>query len=73
MVTEFDEEDARERPFEDGLNPEVPEDEKLQVSALPSWQNDLEDIASVQSDADVIVKDEGPDLTRDPLRPEEAE
>ncbi len=73
VVTQFDEEDARERPFEDGIDPEIPEDEKLQVSAPPSWQNDLEDIASVQGEGDGIVKDGMPDVTRDPVSPEEIE
>ena len=30
-VTEFDEEDARERPVENGLNSTIPEDENLRV------------------------------------------
>ena len=34
VISEYDEEDARERPAEDGLNPDVPEDESLRVSAI---------------------------------------
>ena len=73
VVTEFDEEDARERPFEDGLNPEIPEDEKLQVSASPDWQKELEDTTSVQSEVDSIVENGVTDPTRNPVRPEEVE
>jgi hypothetical protein len=43
VVTEFDEEDARERPPEDGLNPEIPEDENLRASPSLNWNNELED------------------------------
>jgi hypothetical protein len=41
--TEYDEEDARERPPEDGLVPEVPEDENLHVSALQDFAAELDD------------------------------
>ena len=43
VMSEFDEEDARERPPEDGLNPEIPEDENLQVSEPQNWEDELDD------------------------------
>jgi hypothetical protein len=43
MMTGFDEEDARERPPEDGLNPEIPEDENLQISQPRNWEDTLDD------------------------------
>jgi hypothetical protein len=44
VVSEYDEEDARVRPAEDGLNPEVPEDENLHVSDIQNFEDELEDI-----------------------------
>ena len=43
VMSEFDEEDARERPPEDGLNPEIPEDENLQISEPQNWEDELDD------------------------------
>jgi hypothetical protein len=41
--SEYDEEDARERPPEDGLDPEIPEDENLRVSGLQNFEAELDD------------------------------
>jgi hypothetical protein len=41
--SEYDEEDARERPPEDGLDPEIPEDENLRVSAPLDFVAELGD------------------------------
>jgi hypothetical protein len=41
--SEYDEEDARERPPEDGLDPEIPEDENLHVSAPQNFVAELDD------------------------------
>jgi hypothetical protein len=41
--SEYEEEDARERPPEDGLEPEIPEDENLHVSAPQNFADELED------------------------------
>ena len=42
-ASEYDEEDARERPPEDGLDPEIPEDENLHVSAPQDFAAELDD------------------------------
>jgi hypothetical protein len=59
VVSEYDEEDARERPAEDGLNPEIPEDENLRVSAIQDFKDELEDITPGRGDSDQIVEGEG--------------
>lgn len=41
--SEYDEEDARERPPEDGLDPEIPEDENLHVSSSQDIAAELDD------------------------------
>lgn len=41
--SEYDEEDARERPPEDGVDPEVPEDENLHVLAPQNFAAELDD------------------------------
>jgi hypothetical protein len=41
--SEYDEEDARERPPEDGLDPEIPEDENLHLLAQQNFAAELED------------------------------
>jgi hypothetical protein len=54
-TSEYDEEDARERPAEDGLNPEIPEDEKLRVSAPQDFEDELEGTPLVPRGSDEIV------------------
>jgi hypothetical protein len=41
--SEYEEEDARERPPEDGLDPEIPEDENLHVSSSQDIAAELDD------------------------------
>jgi hypothetical protein len=41
--SEYEEEDARERPPEDGLDADIPEDENLHVSALQDFAAELDD------------------------------
>jgi hypothetical protein len=48
--SEYDEEDARERPPEDGLNPELPEDEILQISRPEDLVEELEEYRSTESE-----------------------
>jgi hypothetical protein len=48
VVSEYDEEDARTRPAEDGLNPEVPEDENLRISGIQNFEDELEDGTSIR-------------------------
>jgi hypothetical protein len=43
VTSEYDEEDARERPPEDGLSPEIPEDENLHVSTIQDFEEELDD------------------------------
>jgi hypothetical protein len=43
IVSEYDEEDARERPAEDGLDALIPEDENLRVSGIQNFDDELED------------------------------
>lgn len=43
VESEYDEEDARERPPEDGVDPEIPEDENLHVSAPQNFAAELDD------------------------------
>jgi hypothetical protein len=45
--SEYDEEDARERPPEDGLDPEIPEDENLHVSASQDFAAELDDAQTI--------------------------
>jgi hypothetical protein len=45
--SEYDEEDARERPPEDGLDPEIPEDENLHVSASQDFAAELDDAQNI--------------------------
>jgi hypothetical protein len=45
--SEYDEEDARERPPEDGLDPEIPEDENLHVSTPENFAAELDDALPV--------------------------
>jgi hypothetical protein len=45
--SEYDEEDARVRPPEDGLDPEIPEDENLHVSAPQDFAAELDDALPV--------------------------
>jgi hypothetical protein len=42
VASEYDEEDARERPPEDGLDARIPEDENLQVSGIQDFDDELE-------------------------------
>jgi hypothetical protein len=43
VVSEYDEEDAREPPAEDGLDALIPEDENLRVSGIQNFEDELED------------------------------
>ena len=43
VVSEYDEEDARERPAEDGSDALIPEDENLRVSGIQNFEDELED------------------------------
>jgi hypothetical protein len=43
VVSEYDEEDARERPAKDGLDARIPEDENLRVSVIQNFDDELED------------------------------
>jgi hypothetical protein len=52
MVGEYDEEDARVRPPEDGLDSEIPEDEKLHLSVPQNIEDELEDLPPGQNDSD---------------------
>jgi hypothetical protein len=45
--SEYDEEDARERPPEDGLDPEIPEDENLHVSSSQDFAAELDDAQTI--------------------------
>ena len=56
ILSEYDEEDARERPAEDGLNPEIPEDENLRVSAPQDLEDELDDPPPIRRDSDEIVE-----------------
>jgi hypothetical protein len=69
VVSEYDEEDARERPPEDGLNPEIPEDENLRVSAIQDFEDELEDVTPARGNSDEIVEGETRDITGDPAQP----
>jgi hypothetical protein len=42
-VSEYDEEDARKRPAEDGLEARILEDENLRVSIRQNFDDELED------------------------------
>ena len=69
VVSEYDEEDTRERPAEDGLNPDVPEDESLRVSAIQDFEDELEDVTPGRGNSDEIVEGETRDVTVDPAKP----
>jgi hypothetical protein len=58
VVTEYDEEDARERPPEDGLNPEVPEDQNLHVSESSPFEDELEDAPPTRGNSAEMVEGE---------------
>jgi hypothetical protein len=49
---EYDEEDARTRPPEDGLDSEVPEDEQLHLSRPLNVEEELEDLSPDSIDSD---------------------
>ena len=49
--SEYDEEDARERPPEDGLDPEIPEDENLHVSSSQDFAAELDDAEAVRDNS----------------------
>ena len=55
-----------ERPAEDGLNPDVPEDENLRVLAIQDFEDELEDVTPGR---DAVVKRETRDVTVDPAKP----
>jgi len=55
-TSEYEEEDARERPLEDGLNPEIPEDENLRVLAAEDYEDELKDTPPVRRGTDEIVE-----------------
>src|SRR5271170_1286676 len=56
--SEYEEEDARERPPEDGIDPEIPEDENLRVSAPEDFAAELDDTRQPTDDS------AGPETTR---------
>lgn len=58
VISEYDEEDARERPAEDGLNPEIPEDENLRIAAIQNFEDELEDVTPGRHNSDEIIEDE---------------
>jgi hypothetical protein len=57
--SEYDEEDARERPPEDGLDPEIPEDENLHVSASQDFAAELDDAQAVPDNSAESSKETG--------------
>jgi hypothetical protein len=67
--SEYDEEDARERPAEDGLDPEIPEDENLRVSGIRNYEDELEDVSPGRGNSDEVVEGEAQDVTPDPAKP----
>ena len=69
VMSEYDEEDARERPAEYGLNPDVPEDENLRVLAIQDFEDELEDVTPGRGNSDEVVKCETRDVTVDPAKP----
>jgi hypothetical protein len=69
VMSEYDEEDARERPPEDGLNPDVPEDESLRVLVIQDFKDELEDVTPSRGNSDEIVEGETRDVTVDPAEP----
>ena len=69
VISEYDEEDARERPDEDGLNPDVPEDESLRVLAIQDFEDELEDITPGCGNSGEAVERETRDVTVDPTKP----
>ncbi|MBV8376253.1 MAG: hypothetical protein JO279_04545 [Verrucomicrobia bacterium] len=52
ITSEYDEEDARERPAEDGLDPEVPEDENLRVLSPQDFEDELGDLPPIRRGSD---------------------
>jgi hypothetical protein len=50
--SEYDEEDARTRPPEDGLDPRIPEDENLRVSGIQDFEDELEDAPPLRDDSE---------------------
>ena len=69
VMSEYDEEDARERSAEDGLNPDVPEDESLQVFDIQDFEDELEDATPGRGNSDEIVEGETRDVPLDPTKP----
>jgi hypothetical protein len=55
--SEYEEEDARERPPEDGLEPEIPEDENLRVSAPEDFAAELDDARQLSGDSAELEDD----------------
>jgi hypothetical protein len=55
-TSEYLEEDARERPPEDGLDPELPEDEKLRVSEPQGFEDEFGGTPLVPGRPDEIVE-----------------
>jgi hypothetical protein len=49
--SEYEEEDARERPPEDGIDPEIPEDENLRVSAPEDFAAELDERRQLTDDS----------------------
>ena len=70
VTSEYDEEDARERPPEDGLNPDLPEDENPRPFAIHNLADELEDIPLGRDNSDEIVDDETADVTPESAAPE---
>ena len=55
-VSEYDEEDARKRPAEDGLEARILEDENLRVSSIQNFEDELEDFTPDRGNSDEIVE-----------------
>jgi len=69
VMSEYDEEDPRERPAEEPLNLDVPEDENLRVLAIQDFEDELEDVTPSRGNSDEVVKHETRDVTVDPAKP----
>ena len=52
VIGEYDEEDARTRPPEDGLDSEIPEDEQLHLFRPLNVEEELEDLSPDPTDSD---------------------
>jgi hypothetical protein len=52
VIGEYDEEDARTRPPEDGLDSEIPEDEQLHLARPLNVEEELEDLAPETTDSE---------------------